>query len=73
MWLCTDDGRVARATGQVTRAGALFDSVIDRYFEVARILGARGITRELSEEAARRLRIHRRSLQRKLKKLAPKK
>jgi len=31
------------------------DAVIDRYFEVARILGAVGITRELSEDAARRL------------------
>lgn len=31
------------------------DAVIDRYFEVAKALGARGITRELSEDAARRL------------------
>ena len=31
------------------------DAVIDRYFEVARVLGAVGITRELSEDAARRL------------------
>jgi len=31
------------------------DGEIDYYFKVARALGARGITRELSEEAARRL------------------
>lgn len=31
------------------------DAVIDRYFEVAKTLGAKGITRELSEDAARRL------------------
>ncbi|MCE9616060.1 MAG: sugar phosphate isomerase/epimerase [Lentisphaerae bacterium] len=31
------------------------DAVIDRYFEVAKVLGAAGITRELSEDAARRL------------------
>lgn len=33
------DGRVARATGQVTRFGAFFDSVIDRYSDVALYFG----------------------------------
>ena len=33
------DGRVARATGQVTSFGAFFDSVIDRYSDVALFFG----------------------------------
>jgi CDP-diacylglycerol---glycerol-3-phosphate 3-phosphatidyltransferase len=33
------DGRVARATGQVTTFGAFFDSVIDRYSDVALFFG----------------------------------
>jgi len=33
------DGRVARATGQVTRFGGFFDSVIDRYSDVALYFG----------------------------------
>ena len=33
------DGRVARATGRVSRAGAFFDSVIDRYAELAVLSG----------------------------------
>jgi CDP-diacylglycerol--glycerol-3-phosphate 3-phosphatidyltransferase len=33
------DGRVARATGQVTKFGAFFDSVIDRYSDVALFFG----------------------------------
>ncbi len=33
------DGRVARATGQVTNFGAFFDSVIDRYSDVALYFG----------------------------------
>jgi len=33
------DGRVARATGQVTIFGAFFDSVIDRYSDVALFFG----------------------------------
>jgi CDP-diacylglycerol--glycerol-3-phosphate 3-phosphatidyltransferase len=33
------DGRVARATGQVTQFGAFFDSVIDRYSDVALFFG----------------------------------
>src|SRR5438874_6632818 len=33
------DGRVARATGQVTTFGGFFDSVIDRYSDVALFFG----------------------------------
>jgi CDP-diacylglycerol--glycerol-3-phosphate 3-phosphatidyltransferase len=33
------DGRVARATGQVTTFGAFFDSVIDRYSDLALFMG----------------------------------
>ncbi len=33
------DGRVARATGQVTYFGAFFDSVVDRYSDVALYFG----------------------------------
>ena len=33
------DGRVARATGQVTTFGAFFDSVIDRYSDVVLFFG----------------------------------
>src|SRR5436309_15090148 len=33
------DGRVARATGQVTQFGGFFDSVIDRYSDVAIFFG----------------------------------
>ena len=33
------DGRVARATGQVTEFGGFFDSVIDRYSDVALYFG----------------------------------
>lgn len=33
------DGRVARATGQVTRFGGFFDSVIDRYSDLALLMG----------------------------------
>jgi CDP-diacylglycerol--glycerol-3-phosphate 3-phosphatidyltransferase len=33
------DGRVARATQQVTRFGAFFDSVIDRYSDLALLMG----------------------------------
>jgi sugar phosphate isomerase/epimerase len=40
--------------GNIGNAG-MPDGEIDYYFKVARALGAKGITRELSEEAARRL------------------
>jgi len=33
------DGRVARVTGQVTQFGAFFDSVVDRYSDVALYFG----------------------------------
>src|SRR5207302_9342117 len=33
------DGRVARATNQVTQFGAFFDSVVDRYSDVALFFG----------------------------------
>ncbi len=33
------DGRVARATGQVTRFGGFFDSVLDRYSDLALLMG----------------------------------
>lgn len=33
------DGALARATGKVTRFGAIFDAVLDRYSEVAVLLG----------------------------------
>src|SRR5271169_366 len=33
------DGRVARATNQVTRFGAFFDSVLDRYSDLALLMG----------------------------------
>jgi CDP-diacylglycerol--glycerol-3-phosphate 3-phosphatidyltransferase len=33
------DGRVARATNQVTRFGGFFDSVIDRYSDLALLVG----------------------------------
>jgi CDP-diacylglycerol--glycerol-3-phosphate 3-phosphatidyltransferase len=33
------DGRVARATNQVTRFGAYFDSVLDRYSDIALLVG----------------------------------
>ncbi len=33
------DGKVARGSGQATRFGALFDSVLDRYSEVVMFLG----------------------------------
>jgi len=33
------DGRVARATGRVTRSGAFYDSVVDRYSECAIFIG----------------------------------
>jgi CDP-diacylglycerol--glycerol-3-phosphate 3-phosphatidyltransferase len=33
------DGRVARETGQVTRFGAFFDSVIDRYSDLVLLVG----------------------------------
>jgi CDP-diacylglycerol--glycerol-3-phosphate 3-phosphatidyltransferase len=33
------DGRVARATGQVTRFGGFFDSVLDRYSDLALLIG----------------------------------
>lgn len=33
------DGRVARATNQVTRFGGFFDSVLDRYSDVALLVG----------------------------------
>jgi len=33
------DGRVARASGQVTRFGGFFDSVIDRYSDLALFMG----------------------------------
>src|SRR3954449_6049047 len=33
------DGRVARATGQVTRFGGFFDSVLDRYSDLALFMG----------------------------------
>src|SRR5450432_1839897 len=33
------DGRVARATNQVTRFGGFFDSVVDRYSDAALFLG----------------------------------
>src|SRR5262244_1406584 len=33
------DGRVARASGQVTRFGGFFDSVIDRYSDLALLMG----------------------------------
>lgn len=34
------DGRIARATGQVTQSGAFLDSTLDRYCEVAFLAGA---------------------------------
>jgi sugar phosphate isomerase/epimerase len=40
--------------GSIGNAG-MTDAEIDYYFNVAKALGARGITRELSEDAARRL------------------
>ena len=33
------DGRVARATNQVTRFGAFFDSVLDRYSDLVLLMG----------------------------------
>lgn len=33
------DGRVARQTGQVTRFGGFFDSVLDRYSDLALLIG----------------------------------
>jgi len=33
------DGRVARATSQVTRFGGFFDSVLDRYSDLALYIG----------------------------------
>ncbi len=33
------DGRVARATNQVTRFGAFFDSVVDRYSDASQFFG----------------------------------
>lgn len=33
------DGRVARATGQVTRFGGFFDSVLDRYSDLSLLIG----------------------------------
>src|SRR5579885_3724967 len=33
------DGRVARATSQVTRFGGFFDSVVDRYSDLALFMG----------------------------------
>ena len=33
------DGRVARATDQVTRFGGFFDSVLDRYSDLALFMG----------------------------------
>ncbi len=33
------DGRVARATNQVTRFGGFFDSVLDRYSDLALLVG----------------------------------
>ena len=33
------DGRVARDTGQVTRFGGFFDSVLDRYSDLALLMG----------------------------------
>src|ERR1039458_1182758 len=33
------DGRVARATSQVTRFGGFFDSVLDRYSDLALLIG----------------------------------
>jgi len=33
------DGRVARATNQVTRFGGFFDSVLDRYSDLALLMG----------------------------------
>src|SRR6185436_1780465 len=33
------DGRVARATSQVTRFGGFFDSVVDRYSDLALLMG----------------------------------
>jgi len=38
------DGRVARATNQVTQFGGFFDSVIDRYSDVAIFFGSWSIT-----------------------------
>ena len=36
------DGRVARDTGQVTRFGGFFDSVLDRYSDLALLMGLLG-------------------------------
>src|SRR4030088_527690 len=36
------DGRVARATNQVTRFGGFFDSVLDRYSDLALFMGLLG-------------------------------
>jgi len=40
------DGRVARSTGRVSRQGAFFDSVMDRYGEVLLFLGLAGRFRD---------------------------
>ncbi len=37
------DGRVARASNQVTRFGAFFDSVVDRYSDAALFFGLAGL------------------------------
>ena len=39
------DGRVARATNQVTRFGGFFDSVLDRYSDLALFIGPAGLLR----------------------------
>jgi CDP-diacylglycerol--glycerol-3-phosphate 3-phosphatidyltransferase len=39
------DGRVARASNQVTRFGGFFDSIVDRYSDASLILGIAGLLR----------------------------
>jgi len=39
------DGEVARATNRVTRFGAFFDSVVDRYSDASQFLGLPGLLR----------------------------
>ena len=39
------DGRVARETNRVTRFGGFFDSVLDRYSDLALLVGSAGLVR----------------------------
>ena len=48
------DGEVARRTGRVTRFGAFFDSVIDRYSDMVLLLGLVDLVREARSDPLRR-------------------